>query len=95
MTIHAIERAKEWYKLDLTFDDLREILSIILEGDAKFSHSQGDCSVYRLRYKHKLLIPVVARDSVIVTFLPVKEKRKRGFIDIDGIMKIKRKKRAL
>lgn len=35
MSNHAIKRAKERYSLDLTKDDLKNILSLIEDGKAK------------------------------------------------------------
>lgn len=84
MTLHALERAKERYKLDLTFDDLQEIINRILEGKAKIWHGSHDnICVYRLRYKSKLICPVVVDGERIVTFYP-SEKSKPKYTDKDA-----------
>lgn len=94
MTVHAIQRAKERYKLDLTFEDLAIILDLIANGDAKFSHKNRNATVYRLRYKHKLIVPVVSDDFNILTFNPIDGKPQR-FVDKDGLFKKKRLKKAI
>lgn len=94
MTLHALKRAKERYKLDLTFDDLREILDRILEGEAKKRFRYKDCTVYSLRYKKKLIIPVVSDHFKIVTFYEQNGK-KETFRNIDGEFRIKRLKGAI
>lgn len=92
MTKHAIERAKERYKIDLTEDDLKNIVSLVEEGYAKYSHRAGSVWIYRIRYKHKLLVPALSKDKkTIITFIP-REGKAPKFIDKDGIWKQKRMK---
>ncbi len=80
MTLHALQRAKERYELDLTFDDLREILNKILEGQAKLRHCAcNSICIYKLRYKHKLICPVVADGERIVTFYPAEGSKPKSF----------------
>lgn len=94
MTWHSIQRAKERYKLDLTFEDLREILNRILEGESKLRFRYKDCTVYSLRYKKKLLIPVVSDQLKIVTFYE-QDGKKETFRNIDGEFRVKRLKGAI
>jgi len=87
MTLHAIKRAKERYKLELDFDDLSFILNEILEGRAKEIKYDNLCGYedkynknYRLRYKGKLIEPVVRFDKdppIIVTFWPTGKRAAR------------------
>lgn len=84
MTIHALERAKHWYNLDLTFDDLREILSTVLEGDCKeifypknMFGIPPNSRVFHLRYQKKLVEPVIVEFDTnprIVTFMATGKK---------------------
>lgn len=92
MTKHAIQRAKERYGLELTFEELGNIIALIQEGYAKFSHRNGKSWVYRLRYKHKLIVPVLSeKKNVIITFYPIEGKAPK-FTDKDGLWKQKRLK---
>jgi hypothetical protein len=95
MTRHAIKRAKERYNLDLTIEDLGNIIAIIQEGLAKFSHRNGEFWIYRLRYKHKLVVPLLSENKdKIITFYPIEGKAPK-YTDKDGIMKQKRLRGAL
>jgi hypothetical protein len=95
MTRHAIERAKERYKLDLTYEDLGNIIALIQEGHAKFSHKNGALWIYRLRYKHILVVPVLSENKLrIITFNPIEGKAPK-FVDKDGLWKQKRLKGKL
>lgn len=95
MTKHAIQRAKERYKLDLTFEDLGNIIALIQEGHAKYSHRCGKLWIYRLRYKHILVVPALSEDrKIIVTFYPIEGKAPK-FVDEGGLWKQKRLKRKL
>ena len=88
MTLHAIQRAKERYGLDLTMEDIDFILSEILSGKAKnvtkpnmFGYFNQDTAHYRLRYKGVLIEPVVKyRNSIpiIATFCPTGKKADRN-----------------
>lgn len=95
--IHAIERAKERYNLDLTTDDLNNIANEILAGrdikkltvKDKFGRlytSKNELGCYRLKYKNKYLDVVLSRctdkDSYrVATFLPAPTDIKSPIID--------------
>lgn len=83
--IHALERVKERYNIDLSQEDLQEIANECLKGHAtkltvrdkfgKLNTAKGRKSCYRVKYK-KNIFDVVLSDSMdknsyrIATFLP-------------------------
>ena len=82
MTNHAIERAKERYKLDLTFEDIDEIVKIASSGNVKeikrldhIGRKNESQKTFRFRYNGKLIEPVIKNMDIthtmptIVTFL--------------------------
>ena len=84
--IHAIERAKQRYNLDLTTDDLNNIAKEVLAGHnikklavrdklGRLYSSKNELGCYRLKYKNRLMDVVLSRcidvDSYrVATFLP-------------------------
>ena len=106
MTIHALRRAKERYKMDLTITDLDTIISLIKMGFGKevtypknvYGFKDNNKRYFHLRYNSKLIEPVIAdldKNPVIVTFMPTGKKtswKKTCYnkTDKDFIEKIKR-----
>lgn len=100
--IHALERVKERYNVELTQEDLQEIANECLKGHAtkltvrdkfgKLNTAKGKKSCYRVKYK-KNTFDVVLSDSHdknsyrIATFLP-KPKDKYPVIDSKDYMEV-------
>ncbi|MFA5659599.1 MAG: hypothetical protein WC900_10000 [Oscillospiraceae bacterium] len=91
MTLHALKRAKERYRMALTFADLEKIINLIYDGEAKFLYDSGNCYVYSLRYNKKLIIPVISPKGTVVTFYPSSRKKEK-YVNKDYEYKQKRLK---
>lgn len=82
--MHAIERAKERYNLDINEFDIAIISILIQQGLAKevthteFKFVRKNVTYWHLRYGGKLIEAVVLdvkRKAIILTFLPTGKKR--------------------
>lgn len=98
--IHAIQRAKERYKLDLTLTELQQLTQICIEGKDitkltvrdKFGRLpkkdyKNTFNCYRLNYKDKWIDVVFEKNkevSRIVTFLPAP--KEPNYPIIDGVV---------
>ena len=95
--IHAIERAKQRYNMELSTDDLNNIANEILAGrdikkltvKDKFGRlytSKNELGCYRIKYKNKYMDVVLSRCADknsyrVATFLPAPEDVKSPIID--------------
>jgi hypothetical protein len=70
MTDHAILRAKERYGLDLTRVDMAEISRLCEAGEGMFAETKVKGKVFILRYRDKVVIPLVSAFGAIITFYP-------------------------
>ena len=83
--IHALERAKERYNLDLSIEDLDNILEDCLKGNAtklsvrnkfgKVQTTKGKIGCYRVKYKNTYMDVALAhglerKSARVATFLP-------------------------